>query len=154
MACVHRAAHHGGRGPLLWLLDIHRLAERLDPAGREMVLDRARAGRVSAVAAHALLESAGFFGGPATASLAEALAAGPGAPAEPTARYLTARTRLRETLSDLSGLSWSARARLVGELLVPPAAYMRDVYGADHRGPLPLLYLRRILAGAWRWSRR
>jgi hypothetical protein len=154
MACVHRAAHHGASGPLVWLLDIDRLAGRLDPAGRELFVDRARAGRISGVAAHALLESAEFFGGPATAALAAELANRAGSLDEPTARYLTGRTRLRETLSDLSGLPWSARARLVRELVVPPAAYMREVYGARHRGPLPFLYLRRAVTGAWRWGRR
>lgn len=154
IACVHRAAHHGAGGPLIWLVDVHRLAEHLSPESRTAFVEKACARAVSAVAAGTLLETAALFDGPVTSALASELTQAAARVSEPSARYLVRRSRLSETLGDLLVLSWRGRARLLRELAFPPADYMRNVYGATRRAPLPVLYFQRVLTGAWRWSRR
>ena len=154
IACVHRAAHHGAGGPLIWLVDVHRLAEHLSPESRTAFVAKACARALSAVAARTLLETAALFDGPVTSALASELTDAAARVSEPSARYLVRRSRLSETLGDLLVLSWRGRARLLRELAFPPADYMRHVYGATRRAPLPVLYVRRVLTGAWRWSRR
>lgn len=153
IACAHRAAHHSAGGPLLWLLDIHLLAESLTAAERSAFVSDARRAGLTAVVSHALLETASCFEGSATGLLASELEKGR-ASDEPTAAYLQPRSRLRETAGDLATLGWSARMRLLRELAFPPADYMRTVYAARHRGPLPVLYARRLLTGLVRWGRR
>jgi len=68
--------------------------------------------------------------------------------------YLRAdRTLVSDAFSDLRALKgWRARARLLGELVCPSRAYMREVYAPDSRAPLVALYVGRLVAALWRAS--
>jgi hypothetical protein len=67
--------------------------------------------------------------------------------AEPPARYL-AGGPVRQQWMDFRALeSTSHRARLVRELLLPSADYMRSKYRGARVGWLPWLYLRRAAGG-------
>jgi len=68
--------------------------------------------------------------------------------------YLRAdRTRVSDAVSDLRALKGCrARARLLGELVCLPRAYMREVYSPDIRAPLVALYVGRLAAALWRSS--
>lgn len=152
LAAVHRAAHHAGGGPRLWLFDIHLLAESLDEAGRSAVIREAVARRVAAITAASLEAAHAAFGGAATRELAAGLA---GAAGEPSARFLRPRRRFWEALDELRSLPGvRRRAQLAREWLFPPVSYIRAAYGRDRRLPLPLLYMVRALTGARRWCGR
>ena len=65
------------------------------------------------------------------------------------------RAQLATLASDLRALpSWRDRGVLIYEHLFPPRSYMRGVYAPASRAPLPVLYLRRVVRGAWRWLGR
>jgi hypothetical protein len=148
LACVHRAAHHGGIGPLIWLYDIHILAERLGSDERKAVVSVAADRRLEGIAARSLADAT-VFGGDATAALACALGAraGDGLNVD---RYLASRrNRARALVDDLGALNgWLQRVALLGEVLFPTAAYMRSGYAPGSSAPLAFLYLRRAVRGA------
>ena len=80
--------------------------------------------------------------------------AAPGAP-EPAEMFLRSdRRKIDVLISDLRLVgSWSARRALLRQHLFPPAPYMLARYQVSNRLLLPMLYARRIVAGAWRWCR-
>lgn len=149
LACVHRAAHHAARGPLIWLYDLHLLAERFDAKERQAFLEIAVGRGLAGIAAHSLAEAGTTFGGGAAAALAVDLQERGGDRAG-VHRFLTSRrSRARALLDDLAVLAgWRSRIALVQEVLFPPAAYMRHAYAPDSAAPLGLLYLRRAVRGA------
>ena len=155
LACIHRAAHHGGTGPLIWLLDIHRLAGSLGDGESRSLVAEATSRAIAAVTEAALRDAHAICGGIATTRLAAALAGVAGEGAEPSARFLTSRSRVSETLDELRALPGGRpRLRLVREWIFPPAEYMRATYAPASRLPLPLLYLTRAVAGALGWHRQ
>jgi hypothetical protein len=149
LACIHRAAHHAARGPLVWLYDLHLLTERLDARERQAVLEIAAGRGLAGIAAHSLAEAGTTFGGGAVAALAAELRDRGGDRAG-VHRFLESRgSRARALLDDLTVLDgWRSRAALVREVLFPPAAYMRHAYAPGSAAPLGLLYLRRAVRGA------
>lgn len=151
LACVHRAAHHGSGGPLIWLHDVHLLCERMGSAEEERVCELASARRIAAVVARALADSFAAFGGGRTERLAGRLARARAT--ELTASSLRPQSRVRAAIDDLRTLTWRDRLQMMRELLVPGAEYMRGTYAPGNSSPLALLYLRRIARGAVRWSR-
>jgi hypothetical protein len=151
LACVHRAAHHGAGGPLIWLHDVHLLCERMVPAEEERVYALASARRIAAVVSRTLADSHAAFGGAVARRLAERL--GAGRSYELTASSLRPQSLARAAVDDLRSLPWRDRMRMLKELLAPGPDYMRATYAAGSRSPLALLYLRRIVRGARRWSR-
>lgn len=148
LACVHRAAHHTGSDRLIWLYDLHLIAERLTPSGREAFAELARVRAVASVAAHGLSEAYDRFAGPAAGALAARLSAVPESAEPLAARYLRGRrTPVRDALADVRALSaWKERLRLARELAFPSREYMRHVYAAGSRAPLAVLYVRRLFA--------
>lgn len=154
LACIHRAAHHGGTGPLIWLLDLHRLAGSLDDGQSQSLIAEATSRGVAAVTEAALRDAHAICGGIATRRLAAALAGDTDGGAEPSARFLMSRSRLSEALDELRALPGvRARLRLAREWMFPTAEYMRATYAPTSRLPLPLLYFTRAVAGAFRWHR-
>lgn len=157
IACIHRVAHHHGHERLIWLYDIHLLANRLGPAQAEDILELARSKRITAVCAQGLSLAQEMLRTNMPAGLIAGLVEGKaGANAEPSALYLRPRLRRVDVLlSDLSELpSWRHRARLLKEHVFPPAAYMEHAYGVSSRALLPLLYAWRFVDGARGWFRR
>ncbi|MCU1383748.1 MAG: hypothetical protein JWL71_2445, partial [Acidobacteria bacterium] len=63
LACIHRVAHHNNSTQLLWLYDIHVLADALDDRGRDRLMAIADARGVRAVCAASLHAAADAFGG-------------------------------------------------------------------------------------------
>lgn len=151
LACLHRVAHHRDSPHLLWLYDIHLLANALDDRGRERLIAIAESRRVRAVCAASLQRAADAFGGRA-GDLATRLAP-PAGTTEPTAAFLGDRLRQVDVLTaDIRALDgWSKRWQLVREHVFPAREYMFARYGT--RRPLPWLYLQRIVLGAPKWFR-
>ena len=154
IACVHRSAHHGGSGELLWLLDIALLARRLSADEWRAAVGVARTGQVAALVARGLELSERAFG-PAVPpdvrrELRQAALAG-----EPSAVFLRDDLRPLDRLrADVAALGPAGGARLVAEHLFPPASYMRQRYRLRSDALLPLAYARRIVGGAKGWFRR
>lgn len=151
LACLHRVAHHRDSPHLLWLYDIHLLADALDDCERDRLIAIADARRVRTVCAASLQRAADAFGGRA-GDLAMRLAPQAGT-TEPTAAFLGDRLRQVDVLTaDIRALDgWSTRWQLVREHMFPARAYMFARYGT--RRPLPWLYLQRIVMGAPKWFR-
>jgi hypothetical protein len=152
LACVHRIVHHRDADCLIWLDDIHRLSASLSRADWTACTRLAVERQVAGIVLQSLLRTSEWVGPAAPADVLAGLAAAAGQEEE-TAAYLEPRRRhVSDVLHDLRALpGWSARVQLMREHLMPPAAYMRDVYAPSSRAPLGLLYLRRALRGARRW---
>jgi hypothetical protein len=156
VACVHRAAHHGDDERLIWLYDIHLLAEALDAGQQQAFVDLAKAKRLTAVCANALASAERRFHGSVAGQLSAELSSRAFATEEPSEMYVTGRVRKVDVLlSDLGALrGWRQKMKLVREHLFPPRAYMRQAYGVSSPALLPLFYAWRIVRGARAWYRR
>lgn len=152
VACIHRVAHHRGADRLIWLLDIHLIASRLDEdewkAFVRLAIDR----RVAAVCTDGLERTRQLFGTPLFDCVAR-LTRGPArARPEVTARYLEPGRVVSAVVDDLRSLpTWRHRWRLAKDYAFPPVRYMREVYAPASESPLVWLYLRRMVFGARRW---
>jgi len=160
IACMHRVAHRyapyrmGDRehfgDRLIWLYDIHLLAQGLDKAGWQELAERATAKGLRAVCREALLRTSELLATDIPAGALETLGGGS---EEIPAGYL-AGGRLRWLLTDLRALpGLPGRLRLLAEHAFPPASYMRNRYRLRSPLWLPGLYLYRGLRGAWRLVR-
>ncbi len=157
IGCMHRVAHRHAdywfgerahRGDrLIWLYDLHLLAEGLDEAGWAEFCHRAAACGLRAVCLDGLNRARDLLGTRIPAQAAGLLEAGAG---EVAAAYLSGG-RLRWLETDLRALpDWSGRLRLLREHAFPPGAYMLEKYGRHTPLWLPALYLHRGARGAWR----
>jgi hypothetical protein len=155
VACIHRVAHHAGEERLIWLYDIHLLAERLAAADRELFLATAEEKKVVAVCADGLRAAAHAFHGVQTAALVERFAHARIERRELSAVYTADGLRKMDVLiSDLRALDgWKQRAGLILQHLFPPTSYMRSAYGISNGALLPVFYVWRIARGASRWLR-
>lgn len=154
IACIHRVAHHADEDRLIWLYDIHLLAEHLTAGDQERFVSLAAAKRLVAVCADGLAIAHQTFGGSATASLLARLIPSK-APFEASAEYVVrGRRKVDILVSDLRALSgWKERGKLVREHLLPSAKYMRETYGVRTSALLPFYYAWRIVRGARGWFR-
>lgn len=147
-ACVHRLAHHSAEPRLAWDYDVLLLARRATPsmlAGVETCAARWGAGAFVSAEVRRVLAR---FDEPLEPALAAALARLDTAP--PDAAFLRAdRSRAREFALDWKTIGWRDRLALIGETLLPDAAFVRASTGS--RLPLPLLYIARIARGARGW---
>lgn len=163
LACLHRIhhAHEPDRGDttpnyggdrLIWLWDIHLLAERLTDAEWSWFQTLSAEKRLGAVCRDGLRAARERF----ATDLPPAARADLTAPENPDDIPLTwlAGSHGQRLLTDLRTLpDWRLRAARLREILFPPADYMLGRYGTGRRWLLPLLYLHRALAG-WRKYRR
>jgi len=151
IACTHRVAHHYDSERLLFLYDIHLLGRRLDEASWNRAIGLASDRRIRGVCARGLSLAADLFGTPVPPRVGTALNAVE--EAEPTAVYLRDRLRrvdiLRSDLHTLRG--WRGRAQLLREHLLPPPGYLLASYGQTRAALLPVLYIHRIVRGAFEW---
>ena len=149
LACLHRAAHHRDSEELLWLYDIHLIAERLTSGDWTCVVAAARRGEVQTICHRGLALAVDYFGSPVPRQVMDVLAR---ARDEPSSIYVSKNLRLVDgLLSDLRSLSVRDRVRLVAEHVFPPAEYIRKKYGITSRRSLLVFYARRIAAGVPRW---
>jgi hypothetical protein len=155
LACVHRVAHHSGADRLIWLYDVHLLAQTFGRQTWNRFASLAVANGVGAICADGLRASRADLGTKVPTATLEQLARA-GSNEDRTAAYLKPNRRHAQTVaSDLRALgSWRERANLVRQHAFPPARYMRDVYAPASGAPLALLYVRRAVRGARRWLTR
>jgi hypothetical protein len=151
LACLHRPAHHPGEHRLIWDCDIRLLARRLE-AEMPAVIARALAWDAAPLVAREILRVAARAGDQLRADTSRALAALADRPSPALAFAREDRSRGDDFLLDWRALGWRDRATLVRETFLPDAAFVRAA--SPSRLPLPLLYLRRLAAGAAGWFRR
>jgi hypothetical protein len=153
LACLHRAAHHRDTEELLWIHDIHLLAERLSDAEWATVVDIAARGAVKGLCARGLALAVDRFDTSVPANVMSRLqGAQSGSERERSSVYLSGNFRLVDgLLADLRSVNARAGMRLVAEHLFPPAEYMKKRYGARSRLSMLLAYTRRIVVGLPKW---
>jgi hypothetical protein len=154
LALVHRAAHHPGSRDLLWIYDLHLLAEGMTGDETLRLIDTVYARGLDAIAREGLTLTREWYGTREADEIILALGrqmVGRHAAAAPACGS-SQTDLLRHDLNALP--SWRARWRLVSEHLFPAPSYMRAKYGVDSNLLLPALYMWRVVAGAPRWLRR
>lgn len=153
VACTHRVAHHYDSDSLLWLYDIALLARLLDDPSWSRVIDLASKKQIQRVCARGLGLATELFGAPVPPHVMSAVIAG--VQREQSEAYLRGGLRRVDILrSDLKALrSWRARAKLLREHLLPPPSFILASYGEVRAPLLPVLYLHRIVRGAFEWFR-
>jgi hypothetical protein len=153
LACVHRVAHHGDSNRLIWLRDIHQLAQVMTEVDWTQFTALAQQRGVASVCSRSLLLSALRFG---TAIPADVLVSLGSRSDEPTRAYLvTHRLRVALIAQDLRSLKgFRQRARFLLQHAFPNARYMRNVYAPGSRAPLGVLYAWRAIRGARKWLLR
>ena len=155
LACLHRAAHHRDSQELLWIHDIHLLAERLSPAEWTAVIATAHRAAVTALIARGVMLAIEWFDTPVPSHVPRALDTREGAAPEPSAVYLSRDQRLVDGLmSDLRALPARSRLQLLTQHLFPPADYMRQRYQVSSRLSVALWYVRRVASGVPKWFAR
>jgi hypothetical protein len=152
LACVHRVAHHQNSDLLIWLYDIHLLAQAMDAAEREQFVELARSKRLRSICAAGLDLAQRRLGTALPPGWLEQLTTDAD-DVEPSAAFLQHGVRRIDLLLlDLRALGgWARKARLLRETVFPPAAYVRARYGPDT--PLVFAYLDRVVSGARNWFR-
>jgi hypothetical protein len=139
LACVHRAAHHDSADDLLWLFDIHLIAERFSPLEWKDFTALASKHEVRALCHDGLALARDSFRTPIPRDIFVHLNKGP---EERSAVFLKKNlTRLDKLVADLRALRTRAQVRLVFEHLFPPASYISEKYDTQRRVLLPILYL-------------
>jgi hypothetical protein len=153
LACWHRVSHHHDSGDLLWLYDLHLLADGLTGADAAAVLAITRRTGTGAICARGLRPASERFDTRLPLSLLADLETPGHEQSSLPAVYLRPGARKVDLLTaELRALpDWGSRARLLREHLFPPAEYMLGSYGRLSRAALPALYLWRIARGARRW---
>jgi hypothetical protein len=155
LACVHRVAHHFDSRRLIWLYDIHLLASTLSDDEWERFVALAAASDVTVICRQSLLSAKQRLSTPIPDRVLCDPRWSTEPHAEPTAAYLTPRSRAEHVLGELRALPrWRDRVQLVRQHLFPPRRYMREVYAVSSRAPLPILYASRVVRGARRWLER
>lgn len=151
LACLHRLAHHPGELRLAWDYDVLLLARRARPDHVARAAERWAAGPFVAAETRRVLSR---FGEPMPPALEAVIASMETADSagRPDAAFLAEpRSRAREFALDWRGLNWRDRAALIGETVLPDAAFVRASTGSTR--PLPWLYARRVLRGLRGWFR-
>jgi len=150
IACMHRISHlpYGDANRLIWLFDIHLMAQRLSADGWSQLAALAEDKHMRAICLDGLEATQRHLGSPVPEDILERLAA-PGPP-ELSAQYLRPG-RWRESLLQLRCLPNNRqRARMIAEWLFPSAEYMMRKYGTRSRWLLPFLYPWRAVNGVIR----
>ena len=156
IACLHRVSHlhapyyvdgvpHLEANRLIWLSDIHLLADGISPAEWEDFVALATRKGVRAICLDGIQVTRRAFHTAVPPWVLNRLAA-PG-PTELSAGYLSPG-QWRHQLLELRALeSWGQRLRLAREWFFPPADYVLRKYQRQSRLLLPWLYLRRAFGG-------
>jgi hypothetical protein len=154
LACVHPVMHHRKDERVLWMFDVHLLAERLSADQFDEFATVACTTKVAAICLHQLRRVQTLFSTRVPVRVLARLAGT--RKSEPSADYLASERRWHDELfSSVRGLpSIGPRSRLLRKVLMPSHDYMLGMYGL--RGKplasflLPALYLHRNVRGAWR----
>jgi len=152
IACVHRIAHHHDVDDLIWLWDIHLLAESLTAEEWTRVVEVSRTRQLSLAVLRGLERARQAFGGAGHDHVIARLAADTDDRTLPLFGQQT--TMLHVLFSDLRTLqTFRARLRLVRDHLFPPFSYVRQRYPRCPAALLPLAYVYRMGRGAPKWLR-
>lgn len=152
LALVHPVAHHVGHERAQWDHDVELVTQRFSRLDWQEFVALVHRRQVSALAAARLRRAGRVSGAVVPTRLLADLDVQ--AASERGAQVAGAPGTLRGVFSNLRALpAWTERAALVRQHLLPPRAYMRDVYAPASRAPLALLYVRRAITGAWRYCR-
>jgi lipopolysaccharide/colanic/teichoic acid biosynthesis glycosyltransferase len=152
IACVHRVAHHPGVTRLIWLYDIHLIAERLGTAGLARFAALAMEKGVSGICATALAEAHQWFHTRLPEDLVEELQAYSMTANEPSRSFIHSQSKVSILLSDLKLVGgWRARLRLLQQHVFPEPDYMFRLYDSQSRALLPALYTHRFVTGMGKW---
>ena len=153
LGSVHRLAHHQGHDRLIWLYDLRVLTSGFGDAEWRALGQLACSSRVAGLCLDALRHARDCLAARLPETLEAALAEA--APAEPSRQYLERTVLKRDVLvSDLRRLEeWRARLRLLREHAFPPVAFIRQRYGINNPLLTPVLYLHRLVTGAYKWGR-
>jgi hypothetical protein len=156
-ACLHRINHfhspyysgavpHYGGNRLIWLYDIHLLAQTMEAQQWEQLLCLARAKHLYGVCLDGLTISQQAFATTLPQGLLNSLNK-VRHPSEIAVSRLTKSRQQYFRVNILALPSWSERFILLKEILFPPPAYMLAKYRKTNPLLLPLFYLRRATTG-------
>ncbi|HEX8411712.1 MAG TPA: nucleotidyltransferase family protein, partial [Thermoanaerobaculia bacterium] len=149
LACIHRVAHHHDSERLIWLVDIALLRDRMSPDEHRDFWRQAAAARVVGVCRRSIQLADEWLSRAPRNRAEEFLSADELARDEASSAFLDRElTYGGVMLANLRALPWRERMQRLWQLAFPPAAFLRQTYGA--RGPLPWLYLRRGARGVRR----
>ncbi len=154
LACMHRSKHkqtpyivdgiaHYSGDRLIWLYDIHLLAQKLTQDEWHEFMELATQKGLRAVCLEGLNLAQNCFSSPVASEVIEALAR-PGQP-EPIAQYMESSAVRRLWLDFCAIDGWRGKRGFLTEHLFPPASYMHQKYRDAGSTWLPWLYLRRAM---------
>ena len=156
LACVHRVAHHQDNERLIWLYDIHLLAEKVSVDQMRSFARLAKEKKVAAICARGLWLSKQWFGTAVSQELCESLRVEAGEH-EPSAAYL--RIKHQRLLSEFI-LNWQTlptfekKIRFLLECVFPSPDYMFKKYSTHLYLLLPFLYFFRLSSGFMKCLKR
>jgi hypothetical protein len=145
-ACVHRLTNrpHGTDNRLLWLYDIHLLAQA-QSAQWQAFVSLAREKQMARICLHALEAARDYFN---TDVDVHALAV---AAADEPVGLGAASTRWQFYVADWRhNPGWGNKLVQLREHLLPSPGYMREKYRVRHAFLLPFYYVKRILQGLFK----
>lgn len=156
LACMHRATHrnnpyyvdgvaHYDSDRLIWLYDIHLLAEKLDAAGLASLLSAAQQKGLSAEVLESLKLARQCFGTCIPVSSLDAFQKNKRH--ELASKYLSGSTIKQHWMDWMSIETARGKLAFLTEHVFPPADYMRQKYPNARTRSLPWLYLQRAFAG-------
>jgi hypothetical protein len=149
-ALVHRVAHHNSSVDLLWLYDMHLLAQQMELSDWEQFVDTCMQSRVSRIAADGLQLLVDVLRSPVPSGVIERLQAVEG---EASAALLGGTlTELRLQWVNFKSLHGvGERVEFIRAHVAPPSS---DVsFGSRARWNLPWRYAVRAVFGARKWLR-
>ena len=147
LACMHRVAHmtSGEENRLIWLYDIHLLAEQLSDEEWLSFTNLAQSRELSGICLDGLKTTRSYL---ATRLPDEVMVALQKSAAGEKAGIGMGQSRVAMELSNLRAIpNMKGRLGLIKERLFPDTHYMLTKYQTSHRILLPYLYLRRIIEG-------
>ena len=151
LACVHRAAHHDLSDELLWLYDIHLLAQRFSVGEWNDFAALASRCQVRALCVDGLRAAQRCFYTPVPDDVLTRLA-DTAQSTERSAVFLRRDlTGFDRLVADLRALNYAQRLQLLAEHVLPSTEYVARKYGVRRRRLLPLFYLRRAVEGVASW---
>jgi hypothetical protein len=129
---------------IIWLYDIHLLAQSLDAENWHRLVERAGALGLSGAVAMALEASTDALGTSCAPGMIEALKAR--GVDEAATRFLMAGA-FGQTMMDLGAMQGRDKFRYIAKLAFPPATHMRETFSDVRPNWLPWLYLYRAGKG-------
>lgn len=163
LACMHRATHkvnpyyangeaHHTADRLIWLYDIHLLANRMQRRQWDEFMGVAQAKGLRAVCLDGIKGAQQRF---RTSVPEDVLATlGQSGTREQPDRYLDSGHLQQQWMDFVALETMTDRCRFIGELVFPAPTYMRAKYPESPLGWLPWLYIRRGAAGVLKSLRR